>query len=397
MSLKRILIINYEFPPLGGGGARSSEHIAHALAQKGYDIVVMTSCFGDLPRFERVRGYAVHRIRTLRRHKEKSNVLEMCFFLVSSLFHVIPLYRKFKPQLTLSFFSIPCGPAALLLKTLSGVPYIVSLRGGDVPGFLPEQLKVYHRLSNWLTRWIWEKAAVITTCSQGLADLAKTFYNKREIVVVPNGVDEEFFYERASSHEPVFVQQVLRILTVGRHSEQKKVERLIESAERLVQKILTGFRLVIVGDGPTRGRLEDLALGRGLLNTYVFFVGWADREHLIRLYREADVFALASDFEGMPNVVLEAMASSLAVVATRAPGTVELVQEGQNGFLISRDQLTRFDESFLKLFQDRALLKRMQIQSHQASLLYSWGETAKGYQKLCESVSVKKEETSVGI
>jgi glycosyltransferase involved in cell wall biosynthesis len=141
-------------------------------------------------------------------------------------------------------------------------------------------------------------------------------------------------------------------------------------------------RLHIVGDGPERHNLERLAEKKGLLNQKVFFFGWCERSALFEHYRQAHVFALASDYEGMPNVILEAMASSLAIVATRAPGTDELVSS-ENGFLIERDRLEDFDAAFARLHRDRALLGSLQQASHRKAEGYTWNATADSYLHLC--------------
>lgn len=389
--MKKILIINYEFPPLGGGGGNASKHIAVELGRKGYLVSVLTSRYRGLPARELVDGIDVWRIPTLRRFRERSSIFEMVIFLFMSLVYVLPAYRQSRPDFVISFFSIPSGPAALLLKLIMRVPYIVALRGGDVPGFLPEQLALFHRFTNWLTRLIWAKAAVVTANSEGLADLARRFYDRCRLVVVPNGVDERFFYERGKGGRerdqwPAASGQkgknTLRILTAGRLSRQKKVERLIEAMRCLKAKSGDSFELRIVGDGPERRRLEALARGYGLLNKTVFFHGWCDREDLLAFYRHADVFALASDYEGMPNAVLEAMAASLAVVATPSAGTIALIADGKNGFLIYDRSARAFCDVFLRFWNDRGLLKSCQNASFDRVRGRSWARIASAYEAL---------------
>jgi len=399
MTLKKILIINYEFPPLGGGGGHASEQIAREMVRKGYDVSVITSRFQNLPKQEERFGFQIFRIPSWRRHREKSSIIEMLFFLFSSLVFSFFLYFKIKPQLTISFFSIPSGPAAFLLKLFFRIPYVIALRGGDVPGFLPEQLAVFHKLTNWLNRLIWWQAAGITTNSDGLADLARQFYAKKEITVIPNGVDEKFFFNPLDKFDRERLgdlgtgglsernsKGLFNIITVGRLSKQKKVERLIESVNRLYQQGRNEFMFDIIGDGPERKKLEQLALKYNLLDKSVFFHGWCHRDALMEHYHKADVFALSSDFEGMPNVVLEAMASSLAVVATHSPGTVDLVQDGQNGFLISKETLEDLDNAFINLKNDSSLLKRYQQKSYEVAKKYTWQQVAAGYIDLSQSI-----------
>lgn len=378
---RRVLFINYEYPPLGGGGGHATAQIARRLAASGWDVSVMTSRFRGQPAFENRDGVKLHRIPTLRRHLEKSGVFELAVFLLVSLFYVVKLYFKARPDFVIAFFSIPCGPAALLLNFLFGTPYAVALRGADVPGFLPEQLKHFHKATNWLTRLVWRCASVLTANSFGLKELAASFDTFTEILVIPNGVGEDFFFERPARAGQ---SEDFKLLTVSRLSRQKKIERQIEMLSELKKMGAGHIKLDIVGDGPERPRLEALAREKGLFDGSIVFHGWCDREGLARYYREAAVFVLSSDYEGMPNVVLEAMASSLAVVATDAPGTVDLVASGRNGVIVPRHRMEEFATAIKRLAADPAQLGSMQHASHELAKSYTWDAVAAKYGKMAE-------------
>ncbi len=121
-------------------------------------------------------------------------------------------------------------------------------------------------------------------------------------------------------------------LFAGRLYPQKGVEDLLYSLD-LLQHIRPNLRTLILGDGPLRGRLEATAKAFQLLNDRrVQFLG--HREDVPRLLAASDLLVLPSRFEGLPNVVLEAMQASKPVVATAAPGTTELVVDRQTGLLV---------------------------------------------------------------
>lgn len=379
----KILFINYEYPPVGAGGGNANANIAKDLVAMGHDVHVMTGRFGDLPHREKKQGVDVIRIPTLRRRADKCTIFEMLVFLLSGLLWGLFWHRRLKPDVVGAFFSIPSGPVALLCRLLYRTPYVVALRGGDVPGFMPTDLWFYHKVTAWLNRLVWRGAFALTVNSRGLGDLANRFERHPNLNVIPNGVDQAFFSSKDSNASTVSTKK-LKVLAVGRLSSQKRVDRLIESVIRLKKKGILDLELMIAGDGPLRKNLEDLALQGGVLDRQVRFLGWMDREHLIPCYRQADVFSLASDFEGMPNVVLEAMASGLAIVATSAPGTVDLVHHGENGYLVEPGQAKDFDRFFVDLLKDRAKLLRMQDQSRSMAREYTWSGVAKAYAKLSE-------------
>jgi glycosyltransferase involved in cell wall biosynthesis len=380
MTRKSVLIVNYEFPPLGGGGGHASAHVARSFASWGWDVRVMTSRFTGLPAFEEREGVAIHRIPTWRRHREKCSVSEMAAFLVSSLWHVFKMCRQKRPELVISFFSIPSGPAAFLARLAFGVPYVIALRGADVPGFLPEQLAFFHGVTNWLTRIMWRHAAAVTANSIGLAELARKFFD-RPVPVIPNGVGDNFFREVLAARPAVNLKDPLKLLTVSRLSLQKRVERQIEGLVRLKENGFDAVELTIVGDGPERSRLQSLVERAGL-NDRVRFIGWCEREELVRHYHGSDAFLMTSDYEGMPNVILEAMASSLAIVAVDAPGTSELVRTGTNGVLVGHGDSAGLDLAIRSLADDPQALFRMQRQSYGMAKARTWDGVARAFERL---------------
>lgn len=389
---KSVLIVNYEFPPLGGGGGHASAHVAECFASWGWDVRVMTSGFAGLPAFEERSGVALHRIPTWRRHREKCSVSEMAAFLISSLWHVLKLCRQKRPELIISFFSIPSGPAALLAHLAFGIPYVIALRGADVPGFLPEQLAFFHGMTNWLTRIMWRRATAVTANSDGLAELARKFFDG-PVPVIPNGVGDNFFREVSAARGEVNAVEALKLLTVSRLSLQKRVERQIESLTRLKERGFDAVNLTIVGDGPERSRLQNLVERSGLQDR-VRFVGWCEREELVRHYHGSDAFLMTSDYEGMPNVILEAMASSLAIVAVDAPGTSELVKTGTNGVLVGHGDPEGLDRAIRSLADDPRELFRMQRNSHGMAKARTWDGVARAFEGLALSALGEAEKAA---
>lgn len=145
------------------------------------------------------------------------------------------------------------------------------------------------------------------------------------IAVIPNSVSGDFSGVARDAHHA----GPLRLLFVGRLSPQKNVARLV----RAIAQVSAPVELVIVGDGEERAAIERLALELGHPN--IRMVGAQHGSSLVDWYGWADVFVLPSEKEGMPLVILEAMAAGLAIVATDVPGTRETV--GEDGLLVGAD------------------------------------------------------------
>ncbi|MFC1884635.1 glycosyltransferase [Thermodesulfobacteriota bacterium] len=173
----KLLMINYEYPPLGGGAGNSTANLAAELSALGADVKVLTSSFRGLPKYEKTKGFSIYRTPVIRRYLHRCSTPEMMTFITSASLSSIKLANRQRPDATLAFFGIPSGPVAYLLKIVFGIPYFVLLRGGDVPGFQPYDLQLYHRLAGPVLREIWAKAACVVGNSNGLSDMARRFYS----------------------------------------------------------------------------------------------------------------------------------------------------------------------------------------------------------------------------
>ena len=377
------MLINYEYPPLGGGAGNATANIARELTAAGHEVTVLTSAFRGLPRDEAPDGFRIRRIPALRLHADRCSTLEMAVFMVSAAIAAPALAGKWCPDAAIAFFGIPSAPAAWTLKLLRKVPYIVSLRGGDVPGFLPRDLALYHRLASPAIRFLWRRAGAVVANSEGLRKLALTAAPEHKVDMIPNGVDTRIF-RPAPDAAGAADGAPLRLLFAGRLTRQKGVDILIEALKGLSPSL--PWRLRIAGDGPEKAALHQQAQEAGVLDR-VEFAGWLTREDIPGSYRQADVFVLPSRDEGMPNVILEAMASGLPVVATRIAGNDELVRDGETGLLVAAEDAAGLRRAIKRLAADAALRVRMgQAARASAETNYSWTATAKQYAALAASL-----------
>jgi len=385
----KLLFINYEYPPLGGGGGNANAAIARELASMGNEVHVITSHFKGLKRRETSPGLTIHRIPTLRKYQEKCRVHEMLAFLFMSLPYALWRAYRFKPDVCIAFFTLPSGPAAWLLKKIFGIPYIVSLRGGDVPGFMGKDLWFYHRVAEPFIKRLWRDAKAVVANSEGLKTLALETEEKLDIMTIPNGVDLSYFNKEISDNLPLDPQaekktehpKLVRLMTAGRLTTQKGIDTLLFALWRLKGNIHKNFQLWIVGDGPLRGVLEEMVKDLQLEN-HVLFQGWCNKLTLKEYYDSADIFVLPSIDEGMPNVLLEAMAMGLPLVATKISGSEELVTEGKNGFLVPPKDPEKMAEALGALIENDAARAQMAIESRKKADQFGWKEVAESYNEL---------------
>jgi len=333
-----IQILNYEFPPIGGGAGNGSKFLARELASFGHDVEIITSAFARLPRYTFKRfpsggTLRIKRLPVLRKEAGRCRPHEMASYIISSFAYLFFQFRK-RPDVMISFHTIPSGVPALFLSILFQVPHITLFRGGDVPGFLPQDLKRLHQLTyplNWL---IVRQAQAALANSKGLQDLAQKAFPFKNVRIIQNGVDSKKF--RPLKKKPNG-DGVLRILFVGRMTNQKGLDNLLDALINLKRtRPHLKWHATLVGDGPLQETLIEEATAAGLKDQ-IDFPGWLERSELAKVYRRSDLFVFPSRFEGMSNALLEAMSSGLICLATQVQGNEELIENKKTGLFIPVD------------------------------------------------------------
>jgi glycosyltransferase involved in cell wall biosynthesis len=223
--------------------------------------------------------------------------------------------------------------------------------------------------------------------SQAVADfsISRVGLSPPKIVVIPNGVDAARFSNARAADLSLFGishgSQVL--LTIGRLDSQKGLRDLIEAAALVIPKH-PQVHFLLVGEGPERPAIERSIREKGLAER-IHLTGW--RPDVPELLAAGCALVLSSHWEGMPNVILEAMAAGLPAVATRVEGTSELITEGQTGLLVPPKSPTEIAVALEKLLTDSAVAKRWgQAGQEKVRTEFSWEKMVGRYDQLYRSL-----------
>src|SRR5690242_2596756 len=109
MTVRRVLMVNYEYPPVGGGGGNATYHIARAMAAQGVEPFVLTAAQGNLPRVEFTEGVTVRRIAALRQRADRCSIPEMVAYVAAASIAGPGLVRAWRPDVSMAFHAIPSG------------------------------------------------------------------------------------------------------------------------------------------------------------------------------------------------------------------------------------------------------------------------------------------------
>jgi len=373
-----ILLINYEYPPIGGGAGNATKELGRAIKTLGHKVTILTSRTPKIVGQSVEEDILVYRLNVLRRVSDRSNIVEMTVFLLVSILKGVSICRKNNIHAVICFFSLPVGPVGWFLNKMIGVPYIISLRGGDVPGLVPE-LSFCHRILRVFRRQILRNAIAIVANSNSLAEYSR-IVDPFKIQVIPNGVDTKFYYP-ISQPKTDTAKHLIRLVFVGRFQGQKNLPNLITMLAEARSHYKIDFHLTLVGDGPELKATLHAAKSKGLADA-IDWRGWVDKATLRRIYQQSDCLINLSLYEGSPNVILEAMASGLVVIASDIAPHKELIQHGETGILVPLSKSTALGETLSELAIRPDKIQRIAINARQeVELTKSWRKTAETYMK----------------
>ncbi len=366
----KILMLNYEFPPIGGGAAKANLCLLRQFAGRD-DLHVDVLTSASKPGFKSEKfseNITIYKVGIHKKHLHFWRRIEVVEWLVKAGFYYRRLLQKNNYDLAHAFFGFPTG--WLCYRNSGRLPYIISLRGSDVPG-QHARLQLDYKILAPAFRAIWKKASALVACSEGLKERALLFMPSVSIDVIPNGVELDRFFPAETEEK----SDVLRLLTVGRLSVTKRIEMLIETFE-ILHRTACKIRLTIVGGGKMEQQFRKIAAERDLRDV-IKITGRMDSKKMPEVYRQNDIFISASMQEGMSNAMLEAMASGLPIVTTRCEGLAELIDG--NGLIVEKDNIEEIAKAIKRLAEDPGLYKQMSTSARKQAEKFDWAKVAESY------------------
>ncbi len=370
----RILMLNNEFPPLGGGTGTVNKTLLQRFAgAPEVEIDLITSALGKGQEQEQfAEGIRIFKVPVNNQNIHHSSNRELLTYAARALPLALRNHRARRYDLCFAWSAVPAGGVALALRWLAGLRYLVRVCGPDIPGFEQRYKHIYPILSP-VIRSIWHSAEKVIAKCASESSMIKAVDSRVEVSLIPNGVDIDTFQPGA----PIPQDGPLRLVCVARLIERKGQRYLIEAVNRLtIERIDVSLDLIGTGDA-----LDDYtALVQTLgLSDRVSFLGYVPREKIAAHYAQAHVFVLPSYNEGMSVSTLEAMAAGLPIVATRTGGTAESVKEEVNGLTFDWADVDALTVHLRRLAADRGLARQMGMASRARAARFSWDEAAERY------------------
>jgi len=372
----RVLVIIYEFPPVGGGGGRVAEDICRGLVRRGHDVHILTSHIKGLAHRENQDGMEITRVPVGRRTPFKAGFIDMLGYIISGIVPGLKLISQWKPDAMHVHFAVPSGALARLLSLVTGVPYLLTAHLGDVPGGVPDKTDRWFRWVFPFTPPIWKSAAKVCAVSEFTQQLAWKSYSV-DAQVIPNGVDLAML-----NPGEITVGKPPRLIFAGRFVSQKNPLQIVRTLAQLAD---LPWKCVMVGDGPLRPEMEAEIERHGLKDRFTL-TGWVTPDDVIEWFQKSDILFMPSLSEGLPVVGVQALAMGLAIVASRIGGFIELVEPDQNGYLLDGYDDTMGVEELRKLISSPELLGQFCRKSRQLASRFDVEYIVDSYERELQSM-----------
>ncbi len=328
----RILVINYEYPPIGGGGGFVTRDILEHIAHLGHHVTVITSHYDGLSSHESFNGVDIIRVPVFFRNKlEVANMPSMLCYPPMAVIRGLSRALSNKYDIVNTHFAVPSGPAGFILSKLAGIPNVLTIHGGDI--FDPSKKTSPHKspVFSYVVRFMLKSAdRVVAQSSDTKANALKYYRVHRHIDIIPLGIKKPLFQRKArhlfhlDSNEMVFC-------TIGRLVKRKNIDDILFVLAELKENF--PFKFIIIGNGPERKHLEKLARNLGLTGK-VKLPGNVTDEVKFQLLDISDVYLSTAIHEGFGLVFLEAMECGLPVLCYNRGGQKDFLINGKTGFLV---------------------------------------------------------------
>lgn len=390
----RILMINYEFPPLGGGGGVASYHIARALAEREHEVDVLTTGWRGLPSEETVGGLGVYRVPVLGRGElSTASLPSMLSFLPCGVAKGCQVLREKRYDVLNTHFAIPSGPTGVVLSRLFKTPMVLTIIGGDIHDPSKRLSPSGNRVLRGVVRRVLDSSSHIIAISEDIKRRAREdLHCRKDIEVIHYGLDAPRFEEKSRAELGIPEEPVV-LIAIGRLIKRKALDNLLMALSRLE---LREVRLLIIGEGPEEGHLRDLSERLGL-SSRVEFLGpiWGERK--FQYLAASDIFVLPSVHEGFGLVFLEAMHCGLPVIASSTGGQTDFLKDGETGFLVPVEDVDTLADRILRLTEDTALRERISRFNQEYVKRFQISGVAERYEALFSQVIQRVRETASGM
>jgi glycosyltransferase involved in cell wall biosynthesis len=384
----KILVINYEYPPIGGGGGVICRDIAEEIVNLGQEVTVVTSKFAKLKDEEINGGVRIIRVPVFFRNEQNTaSILSMLSYLPYCIYFTIKLFKKENFDIINTHFAIPSGPAGNFIAKKYKIPNVLSIHGGDI--FDPSKSISPHKtigLKQTVRKMLLNADRVIAQSSDTRKNASSLYDIKRMIDIIPLGIKPNLF-EKKSKKELGLNENKKTLVTVGRLIKRKNIEELIDIFSKIKEK--SDCELIIIGYGPENENLKQKINSLNLQND-ARLIGRVTEELKFQYLNASDIYVSTAMHEGFGIVFLEAMECGLPVVCYNRGGQTDFLKNGETGYLVELNNKDSFYNNLLSLLINSKKKEKIRAYNKELVKKYYIRNIAKQYLSIFDEVLINK-------
>ncbi len=324
-----ILILNYEYPPLGGGAGVVSQYHAEGLSKLGHKVTVLSAWYKGEKEIEEISNFKIIKLKSKRRYTYKSTPDEWLSWIRKSKSFLKSYLQKNSCDFCFAHFALPGGEVAKFINEKFNIPFAIISHGQDIPWFFPKQMFKYHILTYFWIKSICKKADKLILLTEAMKKNADRFMGKDQYrnIIIPNGCEIKSFFPNYTKRT-----KKIKILFIGRLVSQKDPFTFLKSINIIHKKLGEAIEVNVLGDGPLIKKMKSF-VKKNDLSRIIQFKGWVSKEEILQEYQSAHIQVISSKAEAMSIAALESLSSGVYVISTPVSGNTDIIEEGINGEL----------------------------------------------------------------
>lgn len=387
-----ILICNYEYPPLGGGGGVVTAQLVDQLAKR-HNITVLTSQAFDLPEESIENGARIVRVPVIGRTKKAAGSLpSLLSYVPRAIRRGRMLIRENRFDVINTHFAVPTGPVGDKLARQADIPNILSVHGGDL--YDPSKWMSPHRhavLRSLIRRLMKRAYRVVGQSENTNANVGRFYTRDIDPVLIPLGIERPTIRPALRADYGLAPDDVL-LVTVGRLVARKALDQLLALTARLKERRV---HLLVIGTGPEEAGLKAKAEELDIVS-HVHFLGALSDQEKFDILGMSDLYVSTSQHEGFGLVFLEGMAAGLPVVCYDHGGQTDFLADGETGHVVPLNDRETIIRRVERLVIDGGIRQKIGEANRIRVERYFIENMASAYEQLFEAVCRDHRQSSTG-